>query len=94
MFGFFNKATDPVCKMKVDKNKAKYSSEYKRSLKFSDENYKGEKFLDPKDRKLVHFCSENCKSQFDASPKDYVEKNKTSSCCQNQTQASANKPCC
>lgn len=28
MFGFFNKATDPVCKMKADKNKAKYSSEY------------------------------------------------------------------
>ncbi|MCL4417096.1 MAG: YHS domain-containing protein [Patescibacteria group bacterium] len=29
MFGFSKKVTDPVCKMKVDKNKTKYSSEYK-----------------------------------------------------------------
>ena len=29
MFGFFQGVTDPVCKMKVDKNKTKYSSEYK-----------------------------------------------------------------
>lgn len=29
MFGLFNKAQDPVCKMKVDKNETKYSSEYK-----------------------------------------------------------------
>ncbi|HCE30957.1 hypothetical protein A2778_05605 [Candidatus Daviesbacteria bacterium RIFCSPHIGHO2_01_FULL_40_24] len=29
MFGLFSKVTDPVCRMKVDKNKAKYSSEHK-----------------------------------------------------------------
>lgn len=29
MFGFSQKVTDPVCKMKVDKNKTKYFSEYK-----------------------------------------------------------------
>ncbi len=29
MFGFFQKTKDPVCKMNVDKNKVKYSSEYK-----------------------------------------------------------------
>ncbi|MCL5003756.1 MAG: YHS domain-containing protein [Patescibacteria group bacterium] len=29
MFGFLQNVTDPICKMKVDKNKTKYSSEYK-----------------------------------------------------------------
>lgn len=29
MFGLFQKISDPVCKMNVDKNKTKYSSEYK-----------------------------------------------------------------
>ena len=29
MFGFLKKVSDPVCKMKVDKNITKYSLEYK-----------------------------------------------------------------
>lgn len=41
MFGLFNKVQDPVCKMQVDKNKAKYSSEYKgEKLYFCSENCK------------------------------------------------------
>lgn len=93
MFGLFNKVTDPVCKMKVDKNKAKYSSEYKQSLKFSDENYKSEK---------SYFCSENCKNQSEAKPEDFVKENAMGSCCQNEqkfllrnkAQVSAPKSCC
>ncbi|MBI2600761.1 YHS domain-containing protein [Candidatus Daviesbacteria bacterium] len=80
MFGFLQGVTDPICKLKVIKNKAKYSSEYK-----------GEKYLDPKDRKLVYFCSENCKKSFDEEPGKHIAEGNTSTkiCCQQNT-----KSCC
>lgn len=50
MLGFFNKATDPVCKMRVDKNNTKYFSEYKgENYYFCSENCKSQFDTNPKD---------------------------------------------
>ncbi len=73
MFGFSKKekVSDPVCGMKIDKEGAKFSSVYQ-----------GEKYLDPKDRKLVYFCSAGCKQQFDSNPMSFLDKKSASgSCC-------------
>lgn len=52
MFGLFgkDKATDPVCHMKVDKNKTSYSSEYQGTKYFfCSQNCKNQFDLSPKD---------------------------------------------
>lgn len=57
MFGLFNKAQDPVCKMKIDK-KTKYFSEYKDGKHyFCSENCKSQFDANPKD-----YVQENIKS--------------------------------
>ena len=49
MFGLFNKVTDPVCGMKIDKGKAKFSSSFENSTYyFCSENCKGKFEADPK----------------------------------------------
>lgn len=69
MFGIFNKVTDPVCKMKVDKNKAKYSSEYKgEKYYFCSENCKKsfdegpEKYITLENPPAKSCCQQNTKS--------------------------------
>lgn len=56
MFGFLQKITDPVCKMKLDKNNAKFSGEYEgKKYSFCSENCKNKFSAKPKD-----FAKKNC----------------------------------
>lgn len=49
MFGFFQNTQDPVCKMKVNKKEAKFSSEYNGEKHYFCSNNCQEKFKsDPK----------------------------------------------
>lgn len=82
MFGLFNKTQDPVCKMKVDKNKAKYSSEYKgEKYYFCSENCKNQFNAKPED-----FVKENAMGSCCQNEQKFLLRNKT--------QASAPKSCC
>lgn len=75
MFGLFNKTQDPVCKMKVDKNKAKYSSEYKgEKYYFCSENCKSQFDSKPED-----FIKENTMGSSCCQSKDNATG--TKSCC-------------
>jgi len=59
MFGLFNKATDPVCKMKIDKNKAKFSLENEESTYyFCSENCKGKFTSNPE--KYIQSGGDSC----------------------------------
>ncbi|MDO8573488.1 MAG: YHS domain-containing protein [Candidatus Daviesbacteria bacterium] len=69
MFGIFNKVTDPVCKMKVDKSKSKFSSEYKdENYYFCSENCKKsfdeepEKYVAQENIPAKSCCQQNTKS--------------------------------
>lgn len=64
MFGFFKGVQDPVCKMKVDKNKAKYPSDYKgERYYFCSENCKKQFDADPQSfitkEDMNHSCCQN-----------------------------------
>lgn len=64
MFGFFNKVTDSVCKMKVDKNKAKYSSGYNgEKYYFCSENCKSQFDASPKNYVEENKTSSCCQNQ-------------------------------
>lgn len=62
MFGFFQKVDDPVCKMKVDKDKTSYSSEYKGEKHyFCSENCKSQFDASPKNyvENTTNSCCQN-----------------------------------
>ncbi len=69
MFGLFQKVSDPICKMKVDKDKTKYSSEYKgKKYYFCSENCK-KSFNEEPERYVIQenipaksCCQQNTKS--------------------------------
>lgn len=64
MFGLFNKAQDPVCRMRVDKNKAKYFSENKgEKYYFCSENCKNQFEANPKDYVKENATSSCCQNQ-------------------------------
>lgn len=65
MFGLFNKVTDPVCGMKINRKEARLDSA--RQAKFSS----GSNF----------FCSQSCKDKFDQDPKKYSEEIHEGGCC-------------
>lgn len=67
MFGLFNKAQDPVCKMKVDKSKAKYSSEYQgEKYYFCSENCKNQFDAKPEDFVKENTMSSCCQNKAQA----------------------------
>lgn len=63
MFGFLNKATDPVCNMKVDK-KTEYFSDYQGSkYYFCSENCKNQFNAEPAKFVRQDTVSQNCCQQ-------------------------------
>jgi len=68
MFGLFNKTTDPVCKMKINKKEARLDSA--RQAKFSLSQ----------NGNTYYFCSENCKGKFTSNPEKYIQSGGDSCC--------------
>lgn len=67
MFRFLNKVTDPVCKMKMDKNKTKLSGEFEgEKYYFCSENCKNKFNTSPKDYAKKNAAEDCCQSKTNA----------------------------